>query len=65
MEDWDFKPLTTAKRKCDGESSKRFAEPTSSEVRTLTGVNPSNQWAQRALTVWIILETEDAESVAK
>jgi len=49
MEDWDsdesdFEPLTRAKRMFDGESSKRFAEPTSSEVleRTLTGVNPKN-----------------------
>ena len=92
MEDWDsddsdFEPLTRTKRKCDGESPKRFAEPTSSEVleRISKGVVPkstqkSDQWAQRALTAWIlternkrcnekcpmdILETEDAESLAK
>jgi len=37
MEDWDsdesdFEPLTRTKQKCDGESPKWFAEPTSSEV---------------------------------
>ena len=49
MEDWDsdesdFEPLTRAKQKFDGESPKRFAQSTSSEVleRTLTGVNPKN-----------------------
>jgi len=91
MEDWDsddsdFEPLTRTNRKCDGESPKRFVEPTSSEVleRTSKGVVPKNtqksdQWAQRALAAWIternkrcnekcpmdILETEDAESLAK
>ena len=49
LDDWDsddsdFEPLTRMKRKCDGESPKRFAEPTSSEVleRTSKGVIPKN-----------------------
>ena len=37
MEDWDsddsdFEPLARTKRKCNGESPKRFADPTTSEA---------------------------------
>ena len=65
MEDWDsddsdFEPLARTKRKCNGESPKRFADPTTSEAleETSKGVVPKNtqkndQWALRALTEWI------------
>ena len=65
MEDWDFddsdfQPLARAKRKCHGDSPKRFAEPTSAEAleSTLKGVvtkntQKSDEWARRALNEWI------------
>ena len=65
MEDWDsdnsdFEPLARTKRKCNGGSPKRFADPTTSEAleETSKGVVPKNtqkndQWALRALTEWI------------
>ena len=65
MEDWDsddsdFQLLARAKRKCHGDSPKRFAEPTSAEAleSTSKGVVPKNtqksdEWARRALDEWI------------
>ena len=65
MEDWDsddnnFELLARTKWKCNGESPKWFADPTTSEAleETSKGVVPKNtqkndQWALRALTEWI------------
>ena len=54
MEDWDsddsdFQPLARAKRKCHGDSPKRFAEPTSAEAleSTSKGVVPKNTQKKR------------------
>ena len=59
-DDSDFQPIAMAKRKCHGDSPKRFAELTSAEAleSTSKGVVPKNtqksdEWAWRALNEWI------------